>query len=202
MLRALPQWIALAASLAACSPQANPVGPNGAPSRAGNYDTSYSVAPANAPSGAAVDQFAIAFLDSLQARSIAERREYCGHFFVDGTGQIRATPPEPGTFAGCEMAIPQPGQGIFASYHTHGAFGRTYDNEVPSPLDLVSDFDFGIDGYVSTPGGRIWLIDVQTRTARQLCGLRCVTWDPGFQPIGERTIRQIYTLEGIKARTQ
>ncbi|MEL6960661.1 MAG: DUF4329 domain-containing protein [Pseudomonadota bacterium] len=159
-----------------------------------------SVAPPNAPSGPVPDQFAINFLNSIQARSIAEEREYCGYFFLNAQGQIEATRPVPGTFASCAMPAPRPGEGIFASYHTHGAYGSDYDNEVPSTLDLQSDFQFGIDGYVSTPGGRVWLVDFQTRSTRQLCGLRCVTSDPGFVPQGEAGIRASFTLGDLQRR--
>ncbi|WP_368183708.1 DUF4329 domain-containing protein [Aestuariibius sp. HNIBRBA575] len=161
-----------------------------------------SVAPHNAPPTRVADQFAVNFLNSLQARSFAERREYCGFLIVNAAGQISATPPRPGTFAGCSQDAPRPGMGIFASYHTHGAYGRNYDNEVPSPTDLESDFHFGIDGYVSTPGGRIWQIEFDNRTARQVCGQGCVAVDPGFVPQGEAGIRATYTLPELNARTR
>lgn len=161
----------------------------------------FSVAPPNAPSGPVVDNFAVSFLDTVQARSIRERREYCGYIFIDAAGRLQGTPPRPGTFAGCDMLAPRAGQGIIASYHTHGAYGSGYDNEVPSPIDLQSDFNFGIDGYVSTPGGRVWLVDFQTRSTHQLCGLRCVTSDQGFVPQGEASIRQSYDLPTLQRRT-
>ena len=161
----------------------------------------FSVAPMNAPSGSAVDQFAINFMNTLQARSFANRREYCGYFFIDSAGRLQATAPRTGRFASCDMPAPQVGQGIIASYHTHGAYAPGYDNEVPSSIDLQSDFDFGIDGYVSTPGGRVWLVDFQTMSTRQLCGLRCVMIDPKFVPQGEAGIRQVYNIRGLRART-
>jgi len=160
----------------------------------------FSVVAPGAPSGAVVDRFAINFLNTLQPRSIRERREYCGYIILNQSGQLEATPPRPGTFAGCNMPAPQVGEGIIASYQTHGAYGPRYDNEVPSTVDLMSDFDFGMDGYVSTPGGRVWLVDFQTRTTRQLCGLSCVYVDPGFVPQNEAGVRQVYDLEGIQRR--
>ena len=161
----------------------------------------FSVAPPNAPSGPAVDQFARSFLNGLQARSIAERREYCGYFFLDGNGRLQGTPPRRGRLASCEMPEPLAGQGIIASYHTHGAFDVGFDNEVPSVIDLTSDFDYGIDGYVSTPGGRVWLVDFQTQSTRQICGLRCVTSDTGFRPVGEANIQPSYTLQALQRRS-
>ncbi|WP_187293155.1 DUF4329 domain-containing protein [Octadecabacter arcticus] len=125
--------------------------PKGATSQSSQMNAGFSVAPANAPSGPLVDNFARNFLNTLQVRSIAERREHCGYFFIGSDGRLQASTPRGGTFASCDMPAPLAGQGIVASYHTHGAYGRRYDNEVPSVIDLTSDFDFGIDGYVSPP---------------------------------------------------
>ena len=160
-----------------------------------------SVAPPNAPSGPAVDAFARNFLDSIQAQSIRDRAEYCGYFFVDAAGRLQATPPIRGRLAACDMPAPQPGQGIFASYHTHGSYDFGYDNEVPSTIDLLSDFQFGIDGYVSTPGGRVWLVDYQTRSTSQVCGLRCVTSDSAFPAVEPgKPVQQSYTVESLRVR--
>ena len=148
-----------------------------------------------------VDAFARTFLDSIQAQSIADRREYCGYFFRDAAGQIKATPPRRGTFASCSMPVPRRGDGVFASYHTHGAYGPRYDNEVPSTTDLLSDFELGLDGYLSTPGGRVWHVSNAAREARQICGLGCVTRDPGFVPRNEGNVRQRYTLVTLSQRT-
>jgi len=146
----------------------------------------------------AANQFAVSFLSNLQARSFAEHREFCGYFVVDALGNIAATPPVGGTLAGCSHAAPTPD--VFASYHTHGAYDRGYDNEVPSIPDLQGDFQFGMDGYVSTPGGRVWHIEYDDRTARQLCGQGCVTVDPGFVPEDEAGIRQSYTVRTLAQR--
>lgn len=162
--------------------------------------STYTVAPPNAPSGAVVDTFARNFLNTLQPLSIRERTEYCGYIFVDGAGNLQATPPVQGTFAGCNMFAPERGQGIIASYHTHGAYNGRYDNEVPSVIDLESDFIFGIDGYVSTPGGRVWLVDFQTLSTQQICGRDCVFTDPGFVPHNEDNLQQNYTVQTLRQR--
>lgn len=161
----------------------------------------FTVAPPNAPTGPRIDTFARNFLNGLQARSISERREFCGYFFVDSAGRLQATPPIAGRFASCSMAAPRRGQGIVASYHTHGAYGPSFDNEVPSVIDLVSDFDFGIDGYVSTPGGRVWLVDFQTMSTRQICGVGCVLQDPQYRPETDQNIRNSYTLPQLQTRS-
>ncbi len=156
--------------------------------------------PSEAQSQGEVDAFAKAFLDSIQAQSIAERREFCGYFFRDRDGALRATPPRKGTFAACNMPAPRPGTGVFASYHTHGAYGERYDNEVPSVTDLSSDFQLGLNGYVSTPGGRIWRVNLDTRDTVQVCGLKCVTSDPGFVPRNEDSVRQRYSILQLALR--
>ena len=200
MMRLTALLTAAAIALTACGAPQSQVNPKTGVSQPRQFNTGFTVAPPNVPSGPLVDNFARSFLDSIQAQSIAERREYCGYFFIDGAGRLQGTPPRAGTFAGCDMPAPTAGRGIVASYHTHGAYGRAYDNEVPSIIDLASDFQFGIDGYVSTPGGRVWLVDFQTQTTRQLCGLQCVTSDPGFVPQGEAGIRQSYSIPTLQRR--
>ena len=150
------------------------------------------------PSDAEADAFAAAFLNTIQARSFAERREFCGYFIVDGAGRIQATPPVPGTLASCTQ--PAAGPNAFASYHTHGAFDFDYDNEVPSPEDMLGDFAFGIDGYISTPGGRVWRVDVSRQVAVQVCGLGCVLVDTGFVPRNEASIPPTMTVQQVANR--
>lgn len=149
---------------------------------------------------ASIDNFARSFLDGIQAQSIAERRELCGFIFRSDNGQLQASPPRRGTFASCNMPVPQRRDNIIASYHTHGAYGQEYDNEVPSTTDLLSDFELGLDGYISTPGGRVWRVSNATRDTSQVCGLGCVTRDPGFVPRNESQVRQRYTVATLNQR--
>jgi hypothetical protein len=190
MSPAVPLLAALA--LAACTATPPPLGP----------DTRQppETARASAPDDARANRFAIGFLDAIQPRSVALRREFCGFFHVTETGAIAATPPRVGDFAGCEMPVPRAGAGVFASYHTHSAFAPGYDNEVPSLQDLRNDVRLGIDGYVSTPGGRVWRVDHATRSAVQLCGLGCVFMDPGFVPLNESGIRARYSMADLRRR--
>lgn len=204
MIRPLFAALVLAA-LAACapSPRSGPAGMSPKGEVRGYARANAEVAPSavpGAPSDAAAQAFAVDFLNSIQALSIAQRSEYCGYFYVDEAGQIRATPPRRGSFASCDMPAPRRGEGIFASYHTHGAYGANYDNEVPSVTDLESDFAFAVDGYVSTPGGRVWHVDNGTRSTRQICGPGCVYVDPGFRPVGEAGIRASYNLSQLGRR--
>ena len=153
-----------------------------------------------AVSQANVDSFAIAFLDSIQAESIAARREFCGYFYRDPEGQLRATEPRVGTFATCNMPAPNRFLEVFASYHTHGAYGERYDNEVPSITDIQSDVQLGLDGFISTPGGRVWRVNHLTKDTVQLCGLGCVTRDPDFVPNNEAAVLVRFSLIQLSER--
>ena len=144
-----------------------------------------------------VDRFARSFLDSIQADSIAESREYCGYFFLNGN-QLQATRPARGREAQCTRSA-RPFN-VIASYHTHGSYGAAFDNEVPSPTDLVNTRDAGIDDYVSTPGGRVWRVAGGTGNAEQLCGLGCITTDPNFVPTNEEGVAQTYTISTVQTR--
>ncbi|WP_082152671.1 DUF4329 domain-containing protein [Candidatus Rhodobacter oscarellae] len=89
---------------------------------------------------------------------------------------------------------------IIASFHTHGGFDEDADSEVPSVSDVLADMEEGLDGYLSTPGGRFWFIDGQTGVSRQLCGLGCLPQDPDFAPGLHGTISKRYTLGQLEAR--
>lgn len=145
-----------------------------------------------------IDTFATQVLNDLQPTSIAEGREYCGYIYEGPSGQLFATQPRPGRAAYCDL--PEPSASVIASYHTHGSFSDLYDNEVPSVDDVTGDFDAGIDGYISTPGGRVWLVDYDAQIARQLCAALCVTSDPDNDPEDAGFIPQTFTLEELEER--
>ena len=145
-----------------------------------------------------VNRFAIRVLDSIQARSIAEGREYCGLIFQDPKGQLRTSRILPGGEDFCEIPV-MSGTAV-ASFHTHGSYSPAYDNEVPSVQDALSDFEAGTDGYVSTPGGRVWLVDNETRTINQLCGLGCVTSDPRNDPRSGPPVPPGFSFAQLRAR--
>lgn len=153
---------------------------------------------AQIPSTAVADSFARAYLDTVQARSFSNRREFCGYFFVDGAGNLQSTPPIRGTLDSCPRT--EPPNGVFASWHTHGAYDRDYDNEVPSPPDMIGTFQFGYDGYIATPGGRLWRVEVDNQTAIQVCSEGCLSVDPRnvAEPAG--SIPRTYTLRTLLAR--
>ncbi|WP_245824414.1 DUF4329 domain-containing protein [Pseudoruegeria aquimaris] len=142
-------------------------------------------------------RFAKAFLNALQERSFARNREYCGYFGLTAEGRLAATRPRRGQADSCTLRWS--GQiRIFASYHTHGAFDPGHFNEFPSSADIESDRDEGIDGYVATPGGRLWFIDGERAVARLICGPGCLKQDPGFIPGLDGAIPEVLSLGQVR----
>lgn len=142
---------------------------------------------------------AVAFLGQVQARSLETGREYCGYFVLRGD-QIVATRPKRGRVYECLASEPQTDDEVIASYHTHGSFSEDADSEVPSVDDLLGDREEGVDGYIVTPGGRVWFHDVQTGVVEQICGTGCVLADPEHDDALFEPIRQRYTLQDLKER--
>lgn len=100
-------------------------------------------------------------LSDLQAQSFVLNREFCGYIGLDSAGILIASAATQGTLDSCLADDPPEIAVITASYHTHGAYSPDYINEVPSVDDFEADEAEGIDGYVATPGGRLWYIDTQ-----------------------------------------
>lgn len=144
------------------------------------------------PPDAAFTARAIGFLEGLQVPSFEGDQEYCGYFGYDARGDFVASGPDTGGVDYCETRLPRDFD-VVASYHTHGAHGLEHIAEIPSPDDVETDMAEGVFGFVSTPGGRIWLIDWRTGTAEQVCGLSCVTPDPAFDPRETGPVRRVYT---------
>ncbi|SOH94773.1 protein of unknown function [Monaibacterium marinum] len=157
-------------------------------------------APALQPQQVAEQALAQATLDGLQARSIAEQREYCGYIGYDATGALRVTTAVAGSLDGCVIPDPPKNWIVAASYHTHGSYDYEYDSEVPSIDDMIGDLEEGVDGYISTPGGRLWMIDFRQERAQMLCDVGCVTADPNFRRDPEYLPAQSYTLFELYAR--
>ena len=146
--------------------------------------------------------FAKEYLGKLQERSFRNHREYCGFFGYDANDQIVAAKPRSGEAASCTSYFPNKRIRVFASYHTHGGWDEGSDGEIPSVLDVEGDMENETDGFVSTPGGRLWHIDGETGVSRQVCGRGCLPMDPSFQrePIG--SVPKRITLERLKIRQQ
>ncbi|SOH94772.1 protein of unknown function [Monaibacterium marinum] len=139
-------------------------------------------------------------LREIQQRSVEESREYCGFIGYDSAGVLRTTPASPGTLASCTIKPAPRDWTVVASYHSHGGWTEQYDDEVPSPTDMYSDINSQTNGYVGTPGGRIWFFDWQRRVAVQLCGLGCLYQDPIFTTRGSRSVRDRYAFEQLLNR--
>jgi len=144
--------------------------------------------------------FATAILTDLQRRSFAENREYCGYLGRDAAGAFVTTRHAAGDEASCYLpAIPQ-GMVVLASYHTHGTYSPLYASEYPTTDDMETDRIDDIDGYIATPGGRLWYVDSDTMTVRQLCGVGCLPQDPRYRPDEAGEIRSAYTYRELQAR--
>lgn len=139
-------------------------------------------------------------LSQLQERSIKAGREYCGMIGRTVNGDLVLGKVRKGRAGSCMPPRDPVGFFAVASFHTHGAYDPDYDNEVPSVNDVLSDMDEGTDGYVSTPGGRLWHVDRHTGRAVQLCGEGCLPMDPHHEPDPDLPVLRSYTLPALKAR--
>ncbi len=106
--------------------------------------------------------------------------EYCGYLGFDDQGELVASAATPGEEASCLPDEPRRIAVVVASYHTHGGFSHEYFNEIPSGDDMEGDEEEGIDGWVATPGGRLWYFDTTDMVTWQICGIGCLASDPNF----------------------
>ena len=135
-------------------------------------------------------------LSRLQEPSFRKRREHCGFIGYDARGQLVAGPASEGTMDSC--AAPYPTDlAVTASYHTHGAYDEGYFNELPSLIDVEGDASVYLDGYVATPGGRLWLVMGRTRSVHLICGLGCLPVAPGFRKGSSGEILDGYSYEDL-----
>lgn len=129
----------------------------------------------------------------LQPISIRENVEYCGYVGFSADGRLIASRATRGDEGSCLADDPRDIEVITASYHTHGSYSPDYYNEVPSGDDMEGDEEEGIDGWVATPGGRLWYIDTEDMIARQVCGIGCLASDPRFVAGDMGHIEQSYS---------
>jgi len=133
----------------------------------------------------------------LQPLSFENDREYCGYIGFDFDGNLAASEANKGTVDGCTPQEPAALDIITSSYHTHGAYGEDYASETPSVDDIESDEAEGVDGWVATPGGRLWFIDTEDMTLSQVCSIGCLEADPNFVEDSEIPIEQSYTYDEL-----
>ena len=150
-----------------------------------------------------VQSFAREQLNALQPQSFAQDIELCGIIFEDSDGNLGASPPRPGDEASCGISyFDEPGMRPVASFHTHAAQNDAYDSEVPSLLDLESDVASGMDGYVATPGGRLWRVDASAQETIQVCGVGCLVQDSAYRPCPALDPQPRYSRADLLARME
>ena len=158
-----------------------------------------SITPATAQSTAEVE-LVKKTLAKLQRPSIRENVEYCGYIGLDRQGNLVASRATRGDAASCLSVDPKNIRVITASYHTHAAYSPDYSGEIPSGQDVEGDEEMGIDGYVSTPGGRLWYVDTTDMVISQLCGFGCLPRDGRFEQGADGKFQQSYTYKELVYR--
>ncbi len=153
-------------------------------------------APARAHETEAEIAFVMDLFEELQPRSIRANREYCGYIGYDDTGVLRATRAVRGGIDYCEPDWPLRFDPV-ASYHTHAGYDPEAWSEIPSGNDMESDEAEGVDGYVATPGGRLWYVDSTDMVASQICGIGCLPMDEDFQPETQIMVQPSYSYDQL-----
>lgn len=133
----------------------------------------------------------------VQPISIKANREYCGYIGYTKDGKLAASKAVRGRKGTCLAADPTELEVVISSYHTHGAFSTRYANEVPSGDDMETDEAEGVDGWVATPGGRLWYIDTETMVTSQICGIGCLPMDANFKEGDMGEIAQSYSYDQL-----
>jgi Domain of unknown function (DUF4329) len=136
----------------------------------------------------------------MNAQSIAYDREVCGHILRNPAGRLEVSKVSWGGPASCAMTPTPAGYQVVSSWHTHAAWAQGYDNEVPSLIDVEGDLSQGINGWLATPGGRLWYINGQTGEIHQYCGAECLPSDPNSQMDARGPVDKHYTLSELRAR--
>ena len=146
---------------------------------------------------AAEMEFVQALMVSMNRLSIRFNREVCGFILQDADGTFTSTKASWGGEASCATLPIEPGVRPISSWHTHAAWGLGYDGEVPSIQDVEGDMRFGVNGWVGTPGGRLWYVDGTTGSMTQACGRDCVPTDPDFFPEEHGPVAETYSLDEV-----
>ncbi|MFW5655551.1 MAG: DUF4329 domain-containing protein [Roseicyclus sp.] len=144
--------------------------------------------------------YVLALMESMNQLSVRFDREVCGFILRNADGRYSSTKVSWGGNASCASLPLEPGASVISSWHTHAAWSRGYDGEVPSILDVEGDMSMGINGWVATPGGRLWHVDGQTGALRQVCGRGCLPVDPHFVAEEHGPVPDRLSLEGLYAR--
>ena len=141
-------------------------------------------------------------LAELNHLSFDEGIEFCGYVGFTAAGDLAVSPATRGDESSCLSADPDNLEVIVASYHTHGDFSTEYSSETPSGDDMEGDEEEGIDGWVATPGGRLWYIDTTDMVTFQVCGVGCLPKDPNFIEGDDGFIAESYSYDEIVERLE
>ena len=133
----------------------------------------------------------------LNPTSIEQNVEFCGYIGFTADGELAYSQPTRGDEGSCLSDDPTNLELITASYHTHGGFSPDYSSELPSGTDMEGNEDEGIDGWVATPGGRLWYIDTTDMVTFQICGIGCLPSDPEFIAGDSGIIEQSYSYDDL-----
>jgi hypothetical protein len=133
----------------------------------------------------------------LNPTSIEQNVEFCGYIGFTADGELAYSQPTRGDEGSCLSDDPTNLELITASYHTHGGFSPDYSSELQSGTDMEGDEDEGIDGWVATPGGRLWYIDTTDMVTFQICGIGCLPSDPEFIAGDSGIIEQSYSYDDL-----
>lgn len=135
--------------------------------------------------------FVASVLADMQVRSFTANRELCGYVGTDPSGTYVTTPISVGSEASCQLPVVPRDMTVIASIHTHSTYSPLYASEWPTTQDVMTDRSDGIDGYISTPGGRLWHVDTDSMTVREVCGRGCLPSDPRYRPEEDGPIRPV-----------
>lgn len=148
-----------------------------------------------------IAQYAAQQLNQLQAKSFADGVEYCGMIYENSEGTLSTSEVFKGDDGTCDFHFEYGGAlNPVASFHTHGGYDVEYDNEAPSLIDIEEDIKNQVDGYIATPGGRLWRVDWREEYAEQVCGERCLTQDPDYRPCPAYPVKAKYTTRSLESR--
>ncbi len=145
-------------------------------------------------------QLVHALFRNMNPQSIEHDREVCGFILRSPSGELEVSKASWGGPASCAFMPVPDGYSVVSSWHTHAAWAPGYDGEVPSTVDVEGDISRGTNGWVATPGGRLWFIDGSQGFLYQVCGRDCLPSDPGFYPEEHGPVEKQYTLGALRAR--
>ncbi len=110
-------------------------------------------------------------LNGTNPTSVRENIEYGGWVYRNSDATYSATAPVKGRVDGVNIGTPDrvpAGTLATSSYHTHGAYDPRFVSETFSPMDLIQDNLWKVDGYLATPSGKFMFHDHETGNVTQL----------------------------------